>query len=106
MNGTSLLGKGLAAAARGGLIGLVHAYQGLSSVTPGSCRHMPCCSQYALTALRRHGALKGGWLALRRLSRCHPWGSWGYDPVPPAAPRRARPQEAEAGGPERRIADV
>ena len=46
------------------------------------CRFTPTCSQYALEALRKYGPLKGGWLALRRLARCHPWGGSGYDPVP------------------------
>lgn len=50
---------------------------------PGAgCRHTPTCSNYALTAVRRHGALRGSWLSLKRLLRCHPWGSSGYDPVP------------------------
>jgi len=48
-----------------------------------SCRYQPTCSQYALEALERHGALRGTWLTLRRLVRCHPWGGTGYDPVPP-----------------------
>ena len=47
-----------------------------------SCRFQPTCSVYALEALRRHGAARGGWLALRRLSRCHPWGGSGIDEVP------------------------
>ncbi len=47
-----------------------------------SCRYQPTCSQYALDALESHGALRGGWLALRRIARCNPWGGSGYDPVP------------------------
>jgi putative membrane protein insertion efficiency factor len=49
----------------------------------GSCRHDPTCSHYAIEAIRVHGALRGAWLAARRLSRCHPWGTHGNDPVPP-----------------------
>ena len=62
---------------------LVRLYQlTFSWLAAGSCRHAPSCSAYALEALERHGAVHGGWLALRRLARCHPWGSSGYDPVP------------------------
>jgi putative membrane protein insertion efficiency factor len=50
------------------------------------CRFMPSCSEYALEALARHGPLGGSWLTLRRIVRCHPWGGFGYDPVPPDAP--------------------
>ena len=54
----------------------------LSWLVAGSCRHSPSCSAYAVEALEQHGAACGGWLALRRLMRCHPLGSSGYDPVP------------------------
>lgn len=65
------------------LVVLVKFYQlCISPLTPPSCRFTPTCSQYALEALRRHGPVKGLWLTLRRLARCHPWGGNGYDPVP------------------------
>lgn len=51
---------------------------------PPACRYVPSCSAYAEQALERHGALRGSWLALRRLLRCHPFGGRGFDPVPPA----------------------
>lgn len=51
---------------------------------PGArCRYTPSCSHYALEAIREHGVIMGTWLGARRLGRCHPWASWGYDPVPP-----------------------
>jgi putative membrane protein insertion efficiency factor len=65
------------------LILLARAWQlGPSSVMPPSCRFQPSCSAYAIEAIRRYGAARGGWLALRRLLRCHPWGGSGLDPVP------------------------
>jgi len=65
------------------LIFVARAWQlGPSRVIPPSCRFQPSCSTYAITALRRYGALRGSWLAARRLARCHPWGGSGYDPVP------------------------
>lgn len=58
-------------------------YQGaISPHFPASCRFTPTCSQYAVTAIHRHGPVRGLWLALKRLLRCHPWGGSGYDPVP------------------------
>jgi uncharacterized protein len=65
------------------LIGLIRFYQLLISPgLPASCRFAPSCSQYTLDAVRRYGALKGAWLGVRRLVRCHPWHPGGYDPVP------------------------
>lgn len=62
---------------------LLRAYQWLISPWLGpSCRYQPSCSGYAIEAIDRHGAMRGSWLTLRRLSRCHPMGGSGYDPVP------------------------
>lgn len=54
----------------------------ISPIKPASCRYTPTCSQYAIDAVRKYGIFKGGWLALKRLLRCNPWGGSGYDPVP------------------------
>lgn len=55
----------------------------ISPMTPASCRHIPSCSEYAVEALKIHGPIKGIYLATRRILKCHPWGTHGYDPVPP-----------------------
>ena len=65
------------------LVALVRGWQlGPSLILPPSCRFQPSCSAYAITALRRYGAMKGGWLAAKRVARCHPFGGFGPDPVP------------------------
>lgn len=65
------------------LIGIIKLYKiFISPLLPPSCRYTPTCSEYGLQAIKKHGPFKGGWLALKRISRCHPWGGHGYDPVP------------------------
>lgn len=62
---------------------LIRGYQRfVSPAFPPSCRFTPTCSAYALTSVERYGLFKGGWLALKRIARCHPWNPGGYDPVP------------------------
>jgi putative membrane protein insertion efficiency factor len=76
------------------MIGLVRLYQLLiSPLFPPSCRHIPTCSQYTIEAIELHGPFKGFWLGMKRISKCHPWGSSGYDPVPPKkSPKHSSPQ--------------
>ena len=64
------------------LVALVRGYQHARDGRPSPCRFVPSCSTYAVEALEHHGAIRGSWLSVRRLSRCHPWGGEGYDPVP------------------------
>lgn len=73
------------------LLGAVWVYRRAVSPWLGvHCRFQPTCSEYAAEALRTHGGIHGGWLVLRRIGRCHPWGGAGYDPVPPAKSRERR----------------
>lgn len=65
------------------LIGFVRLYQWIVSPLIGkNCRFLPTCSAYTVEALQKHGVLKGSYLSIKRISRCHPWGGSGYDPVP------------------------
>lgn len=71
------------------LRGLIRAYQWTVAPVLGvNCRYAPSCSEYACEAVGRHGALAGTYLAARRLLSCHPWGGWGFDPVPEQSPFR------------------
>jgi uncharacterized protein len=73
------------------LIGFLKLYRMFISPLYGNvCRFYPSCSAYALEAVQLHGAMRGSWLAARRLARCHPWNPGGYDPVPPKDVKRKR----------------
>lgn len=62
---------------------IIRVYQKfISPLTPSTCRYSPTCSHYTIEALQKHGILKGGWMSLKRIGSCHPWGGQGYDPVP------------------------
>lgn len=70
------------------LLWAIRGYQAtFSRILPPACRYQPTCSHYAYEAVQVHGALRGSWLAVRRLARCTPWGGSGYDPVPPPRDR-------------------
>lgn len=65
------------------LIFLVKVYQyAISPLLPTTCRYSPSCSSYTIEALKKYGPIKGTWLGIKRISRCHPWGGEGHDPVP------------------------
>jgi putative membrane protein insertion efficiency factor len=63
-------------------VGMIRVYQVAASPFPSPCRFTPSCSTYALEAVERYGVVRGGWLGIRRLVRCHPFGGRGHDPVP------------------------
>jgi uncharacterized protein len=78
------------------LILLLRVYRALISPLYGQvCRYHPSCSAYALGAVTEYGALRGSWLAVRRLARCHPWAAGGYDPVPPRPSPDARTHQTQ-----------
>ncbi len=81
------------------LLAALRAYKAVvSPLFAGSCRHLPSCSDYMAEAVRIHGARSGFWLGVKRLARCHPLGSSGYDPVPAIRPRPERPAHTGSRG--------
>lgn len=68
---------------KGLAVGAVRLYQGaVSPLLPPACRYLPTCSQYCLEAIERYGVIRGGWLTVQRMARCHPFHAGAYDPVP------------------------
>jgi len=81
---------------RWSVLRLIRLYQDARFGKPSPCRFVPSCSVYAAEAVERHGIRRGGWLALRRIARCHPWGGHGLDQVPETGARRPRPAQEGA----------
>ena len=80
------------------LLWLIRGYQlVLSPVIGANCRHEPTCSHYSFQAIQRFGAFKGFWLTLKRVGKCHPWGTWGYDPVPETGKKPSDKPQASSG---------
>lgn len=77
------------------LCALIRLYQRAFAWRPSPCRFHPTCSAYAREAITLHGAGRGSWLAVRRLGRCHPWGRFGMDPVPPRRPAAVSPDPGD-----------
>jgi len=78
------------------LLKIIRVYQlFLSPILGSSCRFEPTCSSYSYQAISRHGAIKGFWLSLKRISKCHPWGKEGYDPVPELQQPESKPIESK-----------
>ncbi|HEX4979849.1 MAG TPA: membrane protein insertion efficiency factor YidD [Acidimicrobiales bacterium] len=67
----------------------IRAYQAARAGRASPCRYIPSCSHYGVEAIATHGALRGGWLTIRRIARCQPWGGFGVDPVPARGPHRS-----------------
>jgi len=68
---------------KGAAVLILRMYQiAVSPYLPSACRYTPTCSHYSQEAIQRHGVIMGGWMGMKRLARCHPWGGKGYDPVP------------------------
>ena len=64
-------------------LGIIYFYRYcISPLTPASCRHVPTCSEYSIQAIKIHGPFRGAWLAIKRIVKCNPWGTSGFDPVP------------------------